>query len=835
MRPLVLLPLLAACADPPVATPPELQLGALRAGAAEARLELPIGTPLGCFSSRCRLLGSDSRQDRRQGAYNVAFEESTGIHTRAAIKALWLENGDDHFVLVKTDLCMANEAMVAAITQDLEASTGAALEGRVVLTVSHSHSSYGSYNDMWHWYLGTDRYNQEIFDRMRAQFSAVALNAWNAREEASLGVAWARDWDPDDRVYRDRRDANDALVLWEDQAEWATGKDPHLAVLRVDDLEGEPIAAAFVFGVHGTVLGADNPMLSGDSTGGIEEALAEHFPAGTVVMHVQGAGGDASPGGVDHGFARTEAIGALAAPPLLDLWSRTPVSAAPLRMASASRSLWQYHQAIRVTRGGTVDWTYAPPVEPPESFAPDNRVYDENGAILSPIDEFNAPYGAAFCASDAPLPVASLGADVYPYDSCSRVDAIAPLIAGTFDFTVDDIHLPFPETLKASVTATRIGPIPTLTPEGEVVQRDLFGGFFPGEVTATYSEQFRRRSAAELGLEGALTVGYAQDHEGYLLLPEDWLAGGYEPNINVWGPLQGEHILEGALYMAGDALDGAHRHDPDPTGWYAPFDWPTHPLPTRVPDLTPDAGTRLTEPTEGFWVPEGFAPRFEVPAQVPRGAGVVQLAWEGGDPMVDPPHVYLEHQDEGGAWHRVLSASGRPISEAMTDILVGYTPDPLFPVDDPQRHLYWAAWQAVGHVHDRLGVPAGTYRLKVEGLRWAGGNTTWPWSTEPYELAGPSFEVVPAEIRLEAVEDGLWAWVDAPPEGWRLIDLEGDSRGRNPIRGLVQVSTEAGPVEVAVSRVEGGRAFLAVDLGSADEATVTDAHGNRGVWSAPRR
>ena len=59
-----------------------------------------------------------------------------------------------------------------------------------------------------------------------------------------------------------------------------------------------------------------------------------------------------------------------------------------------------------------------------------------------------------------------------------------------------------------------------------------------------YAEQFRRRSKAELGFENAITVGYAQDHEGYLMIPEDWLVGGYEANINIWGPLQGEHIME---------------------------------------------------------------------------------------------------------------------------------------------------------------------------------------------------------------------------------------------------------------------------------------------------
>ena len=45
-------------------------------------------------------------------------------------------------------------------------------------------------------------------------------------------------------------------------------------------------------------------------------------------------------------------------------------------------------------------------------------------------------------------------------------------------------------------------------------------------------------------------VGYAQDHEGYLLTVEDWLSGGYEPSINIWGPLQGEYMMEQALKLA---------------------------------------------------------------------------------------------------------------------------------------------------------------------------------------------------------------------------------------------------------------------------------------------
>ena len=46
-----------------------------------------------------------------------------------------------------------------------------------------------------------------------------------------------------------------------------------------------------------------------------------------------------------------------------------------------------------------------------------------------------------------------------------------------------------------------------------------------------YTEQFRRRVAAEAGFENSMMVSYSQDHEGYLMIPEDWLLGEYEADI----------------------------------------------------------------------------------------------------------------------------------------------------------------------------------------------------------------------------------------------------------------------------------------------------------------
>ena len=77
-------------------------------------------------------------------------------------------------------------------------------------------------------------------------------------------------------------------------------------------------------------------------------------------------------------------------------------------------------------------------------------------------------------------------------------------------------------------------------------------GFFPGEPVSLYSDVFQDRVKKAHGYPYVVTIGYTNDHEGYLLTLEDWLAGGYEPEINVWGPIQGEYILEQVVSLVGE-------------------------------------------------------------------------------------------------------------------------------------------------------------------------------------------------------------------------------------------------------------------------------------------
>jgi neutral ceramidase len=808
--------LLLACTGPEGHEFPDKVPGPPVAGAAEGLIDLPVGAPLGGYSSRCSLLGSDGKQDDRKSHYRTAFSPTTGIVTRPWVKGLYLENGDDQLMLFRLDAIYSYDGLVAEVGRRLTAETGVDFNDKVVISTSHTHNQPANFSDQVHFYLGGDKYNREIFERYVDAFVAVGLDAFNAREDAAIGTHWVRDWDPDDRVYRDRREDNDELVIWDD---WTPGryKDPYANILRVDAVDGRPIAMVVTFGMHGTILGGDNPMWSNDSTGGVEMVLEEQFDEPVVVMHLQGAGGDASPAGRDHDYARAESIGHFAVDALMAAYEDTPTGSEPFSMETASRHIPQALHEIQVTRNGTVDWTYRPYEE---DYEADDKIYDANGDILSPIDEYNAQYGAAFCGSDAPLiPVGNIGSQVFPYSACMDVELMAGVIAGTFKMPIEEFPLPMPESLKAGTTASLWGPIPTRTPEGDVVDRDFLVGFFPAEPTAMYSEQWRRRAEDELGVEMALLVGYSQDHEGYFLLPEDWLLGGYEPNINVWGPLQGEHVMEGVLTMSDDVLMTPAREDSDPLGLWGPTEYADKPLPELEPDTSPNAGSLVTEAPEYTWLPPGFELELSVPETCPRVSCAVQLAWVGGDPAVDLPKVVLERLD-GDTWTPVTSAAGRVIDEAQPDIVLSHTPEPLYPADADQTHRWWAAWQSVGHVHDLMGVPLGTYRLTVSGHSYVGGDATWPWTTEEYFVTSEPFEVVAGEIVVESLGEGSWgASISAPSSNWRLVSMEGDSRGRNPVEGPLLVDG----TEVAIERVEDGRAVF---LWEGEPATVEDRYNN---------
>lgn len=840
----------------------EIEPAALQAGAADGTLDLPIGLPLTCYTDRCTLFGGSDGHDGRDSAYTVGFDPSQGIQTRVPIHTVWLQSGDRHAVLIKVDLGYSFDGWTTAMEQALGEATGVDLTDRVFTMTSHTHNSYGDYSQAHFLYLGHDRFNVEIFERLVEQVAAVAVEAHDALQPAAVGVGVGSD--PDDLIFRSRRGEDEGLVDAYGTVVTDGYKDPAIHLIRVDASQGtadptddEPMAILFGWGMHGTIMGGDNAMVSTEASGHIELKLERAFEQPLTLMHFQTNGGDMSPAGVQSDFARMESVGERAAPVILDLWAATETTTEPVRLEALVRTV-PMGRDITVTRDGTVDWSY-PPYE--EGYLPDGEVFAAPDVPISPFDEFIAPYGAGLCGDDSiEIPFVGMGVDVWPYNSCADVEKVSALFPITFrtdDFY--ELEMPLWETRSTMIGILGIEDLPvTRLGEGTTVEPVVLG-FMPGEPCTLYGRAFQKGLEDLLGVTEAIPVGYAMDHEGYLMTVESWMRGGYEAQINIWGPLQGEYILEQMFELAG-LLQTTVGEDP---AWpdYADQDYPDVPRLPVAPDAAPGCGTAADHLYEYLWHYDGWTPPQPQPDPVVRRvSGIAHFLFWGGDPVIDLPVVTLQREQTPGQgdFADVLAPDGRPLTERGYEMVVSYTPDPLIELPDEviDRHHNWLVeWQAVTDVpalSHVAGVPVGTYRFKAEGLCPDPGDDEYPYGGVPYELFSDPFEVTGEDALAVTVASQagtaliLSVAYHASPRGFRLLHLDSDYRSPTPLVGgddaplatveLLPASGQGAPLQTWAdlpAPASGDASEVAVDLAGHPAGDyrirVSDTFGNTGT------
>jgi neutral ceramidase len=805
----------------------------IRAGAAEGILDLPVGSALGSYTARSRGLGpAVGVVDRRIAEISGAFNPSIGYETLMRIKVVVIGNDEDTIVLIKLDLGYPYEGLTVAVEEAL----GPEFDGKVLITASHSHSAWGHYSANEVYQLGSAQFRRMTFDRMVTQMTAVAQAALAARQPAMLGIHHEPAFDLDDVITRDRRGENNDLA-------GGSFDDRDLFVIRVDATDGSPIAMIPIFGMHGTIQDADNNLASTDAPGAVERALEEQFDEPFVVMHLQGTAGDVSPAGsggvycidaenVCYNFARAETVGRYSVAPILAAYGaagKVMTGATRIEMVTRSIPLGPDWDTFTV-RGGEL--AYAP--WDGETDA-DGEVIDAAGEIISPIDEFNAPAGAGLCGEDhtATFPQGQLpgtigayaecfdeeweghepGYCVRPYASCMAVPEVAEAIeaATALPFT----EYPVCQTAFTTISAFRIG--------------DVMFASFPGEAVTLWSELVRDFSPIP---GDTVILGYAHGEVGYLMTADDWLRGGYEPSINLWGPLEGEYIAEQSRAL----MAMAHSDTRENAAEGAAPVWVTPDIGNEIPpaDPAPMAGmVPATIPDEVYVRHDITLPSAQPPDTI-RRLESAHFVWIGNDPMAGSPMVTLEREVAGmpGTFEPVRRRSGRIVQDG--DLLVMWTPQPLRRSDTMPRTHYWVAeWQAVtpwgtpglDDVEDRIGVPLGRYRFHVEG---PGGS--FSVNSEPFDVVAGRFDVT--AMRSGTRADATVHYQSA--DGWRLLDLVRNSNDPIPLtRGPVTVilTLPAGVMRTITDVPVTGAGMVSVDspdVATATMITVRDRFGNEG-------
>ncbi len=240
--------------------------GTLRAGAARRAINPQLGTG----KAGLRLFGSPIQ----------------AIESDLTATVLVLADGETKVALIATDLCVISMAEGGR----LRASVAEALDvpvAHVLLNLSHNHSSpalpeFMAMTDSAEDVPFRTRYERDL----QRWLAEAAVEAGADLQPARIGSAWG---ESSIGVYRrETRDGRDVLGEVPDHS-----IDSSVGVIRVDDLDGNPIATLFRYSAHPVTVGSRSQVASTDYPGPAREVLEQNL--GGLALFLQGCGGNINP------------------------------------------------------------------------------------------------------------------------------------------------------------------------------------------------------------------------------------------------------------------------------------------------------------------------------------------------------------------------------------------------------------------------------------------------------------------------------------------------------------------------------------------------------------
>jgi neutral ceramidase len=205
------------------------------------------------------------------GGYGARNSASTGLHDRLQAAALAVQCDDQAALLITVDMVGVPQDLVAEVRESLQQSCGLGPH-QVMIAASHSHSGpdLNVQDEL------TSAYREEL----RLRLVKVAEAAWGSREAGTL------------RLYQ-----GSCPTTAKNRRPSGGPVDPILTLLVAETASGSPSALLVHYTCHGTVLGADNLLISADYIGALRAHLAEEWSAEPVVLFCNGALGNINPGG----------------------------------------------------------------------------------------------------------------------------------------------------------------------------------------------------------------------------------------------------------------------------------------------------------------------------------------------------------------------------------------------------------------------------------------------------------------------------------------------------------------------------------------------------------
>lgn len=239
---------------------------------------------------RASVVKVDITPDDSQNLLGYGTRKSIGTHDRIFHKILALDDGTTQFFLVSTDICLISPSTYDQVAKKLNKQFGInPLNFWWTATHTHSAPEVGP-PGMGEVFLG-ERFKHETDLKYAASVEQKLIDGIkDAREKlapAKIGIGWGFSQANINRRAVDI-DGKATLGLNPDGP-----VDRNIGLIRIDAVDGSTIALVANYAMHGTVLGPENLLISGDAPGVVSEYVEEKI--GAPLLFINGAAGNLAP------------------------------------------------------------------------------------------------------------------------------------------------------------------------------------------------------------------------------------------------------------------------------------------------------------------------------------------------------------------------------------------------------------------------------------------------------------------------------------------------------------------------------------------------------------
>ncbi len=199
--------------------------------------------------------------------YDIRKKPSQGVHDNLYAKSIYIENNKEKVALVSLDLVGLPLNIVNKIRKAVKEDVNL---DNVVITCTHTHSGPNTISSL------NIKIDDNWFSLLPNKIVDLIKLSIKRKEQAKIGVKKVNVF----HIGKNRRGNKEEV-------------DPELGIIKIQDLKGIiTIKAIFLnFTCHGTVLDANNLLISADYPAYIYKFLSEVYPD-AIILFTNGAAGD---------------------------------------------------------------------------------------------------------------------------------------------------------------------------------------------------------------------------------------------------------------------------------------------------------------------------------------------------------------------------------------------------------------------------------------------------------------------------------------------------------------------------------------------------------------